>query len=104
MVEDIGNDEDKHESKIHLSYLFRGLRRVVKPGRVILMECMQVPNLKRAGGRGLHDFRGILIRLAQRAGLVYEYDWVVRNNPQAQAVTTKTRELQFAGLHADRAR
>ena len=50
------------------------------------------------------DFRGMNIKLAERAGLVYEYDWSVRKNPQAQAIRTKSRELQFVGLEADRAK
>ncbi len=59
---------------------------------------MQIPRLKRSGEVGLHDYRGLNIRLGERAGLVYEYDWVVRKNPQAQAIRTRSRELQFAGL------
>jgi DNA modification methylase len=35
---------------------------------------------------------------------VYEYDWLVRKNPQAQAIRTKSRELQFSGLEADRSK
>jgi hypothetical protein len=65
---------------------------------------MQIPRMKRAGGQGLFDFRGLNIRLAERSGLIFEYDWAVRRNPQAQAITTKSRELQFAGLESDRAR
>jgi DNA modification methylase len=38
------------------------------------------------------------------AGLVFSYDWSIRKNPQAQAITSKSRELQFAGLENDRAR
>ena len=60
--------------------------------------------MKRSGEVGLFDFRGLNIRLAERSGLVYEYDWSVRKNPQAQAIRTKSRELQFAGLESDRAR
>lgn len=60
--------------------------------------------MKRAGGQGLFDFRGLNIRLGERAGLVYCYDWLVRKNPQMQALRTKSRELQFAGLESDRAR
>jgi DNA modification methylase len=59
--------------------------------------------MKRSGGVGLCDFRGLNIRLGERAGLVYEYDWSVRKNPQAQAIRTRSRELQFAGLESDRA-
>lgn len=104
-AEDIGNSEDmKGEAKIHLSYFFRGLARVLKPGRAVVVHVMQIPRLKRSGEVGLHDYRGLNIRLGERAGLVYEYDWVVRKNPQAQAIRTRSRELQFAGLESDRAK
>jgi len=102
---DIGNSEDlKHEAKLHLGYFYRGLKRVLKPGRVAIVHVMQIPRLKRSGEVGLHDFRGLNIRLGERAGLVYEYDWLVRKNPQAQAIRTKSRELQFSGLESDRAK
>lgn len=102
---DIGNSEElKGEAKLHLSFFYRQLARVVKPGRVIVVHVAQIPRMKRAGGVGLHDFRGMNVRLAERAGLVWEYDWVVRKNPQAQAIRTRSRELQFAGLESDRAK
>jgi DNA modification methylase len=59
--------------------------------------------MKRSGGVGLCDFRGTNIRMGERAGLIYEYDWSVRKNPQSQAIRTRSRELQFAGLESDRA-
>ncbi len=74
-AEDIGNSEDmRGEAKIHLSYFFRGLARVLKPGRAAVVHVMQIPRLKRSGEVGLHDYRGLNIRLGERAGLVYEYD------------------------------
>ena len=102
---DIGNSEDlNNEARIHLSYFYRGLARVMKPGRCVVVHVMQIPRLKRSGEVGLYDFRGLNIRLGQRAGLVYEYDWSVRKNPQSQAIRTRSRELQFAGLETDRAK
>jgi len=102
---DIGNSENlKSEAKIHLGFFYSGLARVLKPGRAVIVHVMQIPRLKRSGGQGLFDFRGLNIRLGERAGLVYEYDWSVRKGPQAQAIRTKSRELQFAGLETDRAR
>lgn len=102
---DIGNSEDlKGEADIHLSYFYKGLNRVLKPGRVAVVHVAQIPRMKRAGGQGLFDFRGFNIRLGERAGLVFEYDWCVPKNPQAQAIRTKSRELQFSGLESDRAR
>jgi len=102
---DIGNSEDlRHEAKLHLSFFYRQLARIIKPGRVAVVHVMQIPRMKRTGGVGLFDFRGLNIRLAERAGLVFEYDWCVPKNPQAQAIRTKSRELQFAGLESDRAK
>lgn len=100
---DVGNvDAMGAEAKVHLQFFFRGLMRVLKPGRVAVVHCCQIPRMKRCGGVGLSDFRGTLIRVAERAGLVYEYDWMVRKNPQAQAIRTRARELQFSGLENDR--
>jgi hypothetical protein len=101
---DLGNSESLDgETKLHFSFFFRGLARVLKPGRVAIIHCMQIPRMKRSGEEGLFDFRGFLIRLGTRAGLTYEYDWVVRKNPQSQALRTRSHELQFAGLEKDRA-
>lgn len=102
---DIGNSEDlTGEAKLHLSFFYRQLARVLKPGRVAMVHVAQIPRMKRSGGVGLCDFRGINIRLGERAGLVFEYDWSVRKNPQAQAIRTRSRELQFQGMESDRAK
>jgi DNA modification methylase len=102
---DIGNvDSMGAEAKVHLGFMFAGLARVLKPGRCAIVHVCQIPRMKRSGGQGLCDFRGTNIRIGERAGLVYEYDWSVRKNPQAQAIRTRSRELQFAGLESDRAR
>lgn len=102
---DIGNSEDlKHEARLHLGFFYSQLARIVKPGRCVVVHVMQIPRMKRTGGVGLFDFRGLNIRLGERSGLVYEYDWLVTKNPQAQAIRTKSREMQFAGLESDRAR
>lgn len=100
---DIGNvDAMSGEAAVHLSFMFHGLARVLKPGRAAVVHVCQIPRMKRSGGVGLCDFRGTNIRLGERAGLVYEYDWCVRKNPQAQAIRTRSRELQFSGLENDR--
>lgn len=102
---DIGNSENlKHEAKLHLSFFYHQLARLIKPGRVVMVHVMQIPRMKRSGEVGLFDFRGLNIRMGERAGLVYEYDWLIRKNPQAQAIRTKSREMQFVGLEADRAK
>lgn len=100
---DIGNSEDlQHEARLHFSFFFRSILRILKPGRVMAVHCQNIVRMKRSGFDGLYDFRGLLIRLAQRAGFIYQYDWAIRKNPQAQAIRTRSRSLQFAGLEDDR--
>ena len=89
---------------MHLGFFYRRLARVLKPGRVAIVHVAQIPRMKRSGGEGLCDFRGLNIRIGERAGLIFEYDWAVRKNPQAQAIRTKSRNLQFVGLERDRAK
>lgn len=102
---DVGNSEDlRGEAKLHLGFFYAQLARIIKPGRACVVHVCQIPRMKRSGGVGLFDFRGLNIRLGERSGLVYEYDWLVTKNPQAQAIRTKSRELQFAGLESDRAK
>ncbi len=102
---DIGNSEGlQREGKLHLSFFYKQLARVIKPGRAICVHVMQIPRLKRSGEVGLHDFRGLNIKLGERSGLIYEYDWAIRKNPQAQAIRTRSRELQFSGLETDRSK
>lgn len=102
---DIGNSEDLGgDAKLHLSFFYRQLSRLIKSGRVVVIHVAQIPRMKRAGGVGLCDFRGLNIRIGERAGLIYEYDWMVRKGPQSQAIRTRSRELQFSGLESDRAK
>ncbi len=102
---DIGNSEDlRGEAKLHLSFFYRQLARIVKPGRVVVVHVAQIPRMKRSGELGIFDFRGLNIRLGERSGLIFEYDWLIRKNPQSQAIRTRSRELQFSGLEADRAK
>ena len=57
-AEDIGNSENLNgDAKLHLSFFYRQLARIVKPGRVVAVHVMQIPRMKRTGGVGLYDFR-----------------------------------------------
>lgn len=103
LPEDIGNSEDlRSEARLHLGFFYRQLARVLKPGRIACVHVMQIPGLLRNGEKGTFDFRGLNIRLAERAGLTYQYDWLIRKNPQAQAIRTHSHKLLFVTLERDR--
>ena len=100
--EDLGNSESYGEMKVHFGYFFRGLLRVMKPGRVSIVHCMQIPPFGRH--KDISDFRGLLIRLAKRAGFLYDNDWLIRRNPQSEAIRTHAHGLLFVTLERDRAK
>lgn len=105
LPEDIGNSNDvRVESKLHLSFFFNQLVRVMKPGRIVVVHVQQIPGLARNQEKGIYDFRGLIIRLAERAGFTYQYDWSVAKNPQAQAIRTHSQKLLFVTLERDRAK
>lgn len=105
LPEDLGNTDDvEQESKLHFSWFFRGLLRVMKPGRVVIVHVMQIPKMARSGEKGMVDFRGLVIRLAKRAGFIYDYDWLYTKNPQSQAIRTHSHSLLFVTLERDRAK
>lgn len=102
-AKDIGNSEDlASEAPLHFSFFYKAMLPIIKPGRVMLVHCTQIPRLKRSGEFGLFDFRGLLIRLGIRAGFTYDYDWLIPVDPQMQALRTKKWELKFQGLETDR--
>lgn len=101
---DAGNVNDvRVEAKLHLGFFYRQLARIIKPGRIIMVHVQQIAKMARNGEVGLHDFRGMNIRLGERSGLIYLYDWAVTKNPQSQAIRTKSRDLLFVTLERDRA-
>lgn len=101
---DIGNSEDlRTEAKLHLGFFFNQLVKVIKPGRVVIVHCTQIPGMVRNNEPGTFDFRGLLIRLGERAGFHYQYDWLVAKNPQSQAIRTHSHKLLFVTLERDRA-
>ena len=63
---------------------------------------MDVPRMKRSGGVGLFDFPGILWRIVERAGLIWEYRWSIRKNPAGAqaAIRTRNGSCNFAGLES----
>ena len=58
---DIGNSEDfAGDAKLHLAFFFHQFIRVLKPGRVAIIHCQQIPGLKRNGELSTIDFRLLL--------------------------------------------
>ena len=63
---DMGNCTDSDEFFEHFGFLIRELYRVLKPGRLCSVHCMNMPSSKAHDGFiGVKDFRGDIIRAFQ---------------------------------------
>jgi len=63
---DMGNCKNYNEFFDHFAYLVPELHRILKPGRLIAVHCMDLPIQKgKEGYVGLRDFSGMLIKAFQ---------------------------------------
>lgn len=69
---DMGNCKDDAEFQEHFAYLVEELYRVILPGRLVSVHCMNLPAMKsRDGFIGVKDFRGDIIRSFAARGFIY---------------------------------
>lgn len=102
---DMGNCRDADEFDEHFRYLTQELHRVMMPGRLVAMHCMDLPLSKmRDGHIGLRDFRGQLIKAMQDAGFVYHSQVTIWKDPVTAMQRTKALGLLYMQLKKDSGR
>ena len=101
-LRDLSNNSGADEFHEQYGYIIRELLRTTMPGRLACVHCTQLTRTKATYGyRGIHDFRGDLIRDYESAGWIYFGEVVVWKNPQVQAIRTKSQDLMFVTLAKD---
>lgn len=101
---DMGNSKDGDEFIKHFGFLVSELYRVLVPGRLITIHCMDLPAMKeRDGYIGLKDFPGELLRVFQDAGFIYHSRTVIWKDPLIEATRTKALGLMHKQLVKDSA-
>lgn len=99
---DMGNVKDSEEFFRHFAFGIKELYRLLKPGRLLSMHCMQLPTSKeRDGFIGLRDFRGDLIRAFQEAGFIYHSEVVIWKDPVTAMQRTKALGLLHKTIRND---
>ncbi len=94
MSRDMGNGPSYRAFARHYAILAKELMRVIKPGRLVSVHCMDLPRFKeRHGYIGMFDFPGSLTRLMERAGFIYHCKTMIRKNPVVQATRTNAVQL-----------
>lgn len=86
----------------HYLYLIRECYRVLKPGRLVSVHCMNLPTSKlRDGFIGLRDFRGDIIKAHQEAGFYFHSEVVIRKDPVSAMQRTKAIGLLHKQIKKD---
>jgi DNA modification methylase len=99
---DIGNCATDEEFWEHFKFVMDGLFRVTKPGRLVAIDCLNVPAMKgRDGYIGLKDFRGDLIRGFIQAGFIFHSEHCIWKDPLIDVTRTKAIGLLHKQLCKD---
>ena len=86
---DMGNSKDYNQFFSHFAKLIQDLYRVVIPGRIVVVHCMDLPSMKeRDGVIGVKDFSGDIIRAFQAESFVYHSRTLVWKDPLIEATRT----------------
>lgn len=102
---DLGNSVNDQQFYEHFEYVVAGLHRVTRPGRIVAVDCMNIPAMKeRDGYIGLKDFRGDLIRAFQKQGFIFHSEHCVWKDPLIEATRTKALGLMHKQLCKDSTR
>lgn len=99
---DLGNCKSDGEFFEHFSFIIKELYRVLMPGRIMAVHCMNLPTSKeRDGYIGIKDFRGDLIRAFQKAGFIYHSEVCIWKDPVTAMQRTKALGLLHKQLKKD---
>ena len=101
---DLGNCSNNDEFFEQFKFISKELYRVLMPGRLMSVHCMDIPLMKeRDGYIGLSDFPGDLIRLFQEMGFIYHSRVVIWKDPLIEATRTKAIGLMHKQIVKDSA-
>ena len=99
---DMGNCKSDAEFMEHFGFLASELYRVIKPGRIMAVHCMDVPKMKeRDGVIGLKDFPGMLVRAFEDVGFIMHSRVTIWKNPVAEMTRTKALGLLHKQIRKD---
>ena len=103
-VRDLGNCRDTTEFYTQFEFIIQELYRIMIPGRLVSMHCMDLPTQKmRDGFTGLIDFPGQLIHMMCNAGFIYHSRVTIWKDPVVEMQRTKALGLLHKQLKKDSA-
>ena len=101
---DMGNCRGSDDFFGHYKFLLAEQFRVMKPGRLVSVHCMDLPTSKeRDGYIGIRDFRGDIIRAMQAEGFIYHSSVCIWKDPVTAMQRTKALGLLHKTIRKDSA-
>lgn len=99
---DMGNSKSSSEFWTHYKFLISEQFRVMMPGRLVAIHCMNLPTSKQKHGYiGIRDFRGEIIRSYSEAGFYYHSEVCIWKDPVVAMQRTKALGLLHKQLKKD---
>ena len=99
---DMGNCKDDKEFFVHFKFLIKELYRVMKPGRIVAIHCMDLPTSKQHHGViGLRDFPGDILRAFEAEGFIYHSKVTIWKDPVTAMQRTKALGLLHKQIKKD---
>lgn len=99
---DMNNSANYTQFKQHYAFLLKELKRILKPGRICAVHCMDLPIQKgKEGYIGLRDFSGDLIKMHEDAGFIYHSRTTIWKNPVTEMQRTKALGLLHKTIKKD---
>jgi len=101
---DMGNSKSSEEFWDHYLYLIKEQFRVMQPGRLVAIHCMNLPTSKTNHGYiGIRDFRGEIIKAYSEAGFYYHSEVCIWKDPVVAMQRTKALGLLHKTIKKDSA-
>jgi DNA modification methylase len=101
---DMGNCKDDEVFFTHFGFLIDELYRAMKPGRIVMIHCMNLMTTKwKDGYTGMRDFRGEIIKAFCERGFIYHSEVCIWKDPVTAMQRTKAHGLLYKTLRTDSA-
>lgn len=102
---DMGNCESDDEFFQHFAFLCEELHRVIMPGRLVSIHCMNLPStIQHNGYIGIRDFRGDIIRAMIASGFIFHSEVCIWKDPVTAMQRTKALGLLHKQVTKDSCR
>jgi len=99
---DMGNNKSTEDFRVHYQFLIEQNYRMMRPGRLVVVHCMNLTTSKANDGFiGIRDFRGDIIRAHQKAGFIYHSEVCIWKDPVVAMQRTKALGLLHKTIKKD---